>query len=473
MSTDLHRPVYHFLPPANWMNDPNGLIQWKGQYHLFYQHYPGGAFWSTMYWGHAVSADLVHWTHLPIAMAPTPGSPDEDGCWSGCAVNHHGTPTVIYTGFRGGAQLPCLATSRDDLLTWKKYEGNPIIASPPPGYEVQGFRDHCVWREDDEWRMIIGSGINGVGGTAFLYRSLDLRQWQYIAPLCIGDMSQTGQMWECPDFFPLGGKHVLMISALPAGKVLYLTGAYAGNVFVPDKQGIADDGCFYAPLSMTDSTGRRLMWGWLREERSQAAQKAAGWSGVMSLPRVLGLVPDGTLSAGPAPEIEGLRGRPYHLEQVELAPGSQGLLSQVKGNALRFWPNSSRVTSPGLACTSIVLRMASNTPTLSTMQRAAAYIWTARIRARVTRCNAGSRATRWRSRRARGSNCACSLTNPSSKCSPMGGSAWPAASIPREPIAWGFRCLFRAAAPGSSRWIFGRCARFGRARACERNELET
>ena len=120
--------------------------------------------------------------------------------------------------------------------------------------------------------MIIGSGINGVGGTAFLYRSLDLRQWHYIAPLCIGDMSQTGQMWECPDFFPLGGKHVLMISALPAGKVLYLTGAYAGNVFVPDKQGIADDGCFYAPLSMTDSTGRRLMWGWLREERSQAAQ---------------------------------------------------------------------------------------------------------------------------------------------------------------------------------------------------------
>ena len=336
MSTDPHRPIYHFMPPANWMNDPNGLIQWKGQYHLFYQHYPGGAFWSTMHWGHAVSADLVHWTHLPIAMTPTPGSPDEDGCWSGCAVNHNGTPTVIYTGLSGGAQLPCLATSRDDLLTWDKYAGNPIITSPPPGCDVPGFRDHCVWRENGEWRMIIGSGINGVGGAAFLYRSPDLLQWRYMAPLCIGDKNHTGQMWECPDFFPLGHKHVLVISALPAGKVLYLTGAYAGDAFVPEKQGSADDGCFYAPLSMTDSTGRRLMWGWLREERIKAAQIAAGWSGVMSLPRVLSLLPDGTLSARPVPEIECLRGRPYHLEDVELSSGSNDLLSKVKGDALEM-----------------------------------------------------------------------------------------------------------------------------------------
>ena len=120
MSTDLHRPIYHFLPPANWMNDPNGLIQWKGQYHLFYQHYPGGAFWSTMHWGTPSAPIWFTGRICRSPCAPTPGSPDEDGCWSGCAVNHHGTPTVIYTGFRGGAQLPCLATSRDDLLTWDK-----------------------------------------------------------------------------------------------------------------------------------------------------------------------------------------------------------------------------------------------------------------------------------------------------------------------------------------------------------------
>src|SRR5262252_8828914 len=85
-----HRPQYHFLPPANWMNDPNGLIQWRGRYHMFYQHNPLAARFGPMHWGHAVSDDLVHWRDLPIALAPTPGSPDADGCWSGCIVDDGG-----------------------------------------------------------------------------------------------------------------------------------------------------------------------------------------------------------------------------------------------------------------------------------------------------------------------------------------------------------------------------------------------
>ena len=113
-----HRPTYHFLPPANWMNDPNGLIQWEGQYHLFYQYNPYAAVPGNIHWGHAVSADLVHWADLPIALGPTPGSVDAGGCWSGCAVDDGGLPTLIYTGFRDGAQRPCLATSQDGLLTW-------------------------------------------------------------------------------------------------------------------------------------------------------------------------------------------------------------------------------------------------------------------------------------------------------------------------------------------------------------------
>src|SRR2546423_13522026 len=95
---DPHRPHYHFLPPSNWMNDPNGLIHWKGQYHLFYQYNPNGALHGTIHWGHAVSPDLVHWEHLPIALAPTPGGPDKDGIWSGCAVDNDGIPTIFYTG---------------------------------------------------------------------------------------------------------------------------------------------------------------------------------------------------------------------------------------------------------------------------------------------------------------------------------------------------------------------------------------
>lgn len=98
------RPHYHFLPPANWMNDPNGLIAWNGQYHLFYQHDPHAAHWGTIHWGHAVALDLIHWEHYPIALAPTPDTPDADGCWSGCAVNNDGVPTLIERFHRGAGQ---------------------------------------------------------------------------------------------------------------------------------------------------------------------------------------------------------------------------------------------------------------------------------------------------------------------------------------------------------------------------------
>jgi beta-fructofuranosidase len=101
LAHDFHRPSYHFLPPANWMNDPNGLIQWGNQYHLFFQHNPESAGFGTMRWGHAVSNDLIHWRDLPLALTPTPGGPDERGCWSGCAVNNNGVPTIIYTAVRG------------------------------------------------------------------------------------------------------------------------------------------------------------------------------------------------------------------------------------------------------------------------------------------------------------------------------------------------------------------------------------
>src|SRR5438552_1232240 len=111
---DPHRPHYHFLPPANWMNDPNGLIQWKGQYHLFYQYNPYGSFHAQIHWGHAVSSDLVHWTDLPIALTPTPERADTEGCWTGCAIDNNGTPTLLYSGVH--PQVVCLATSADDLL---------------------------------------------------------------------------------------------------------------------------------------------------------------------------------------------------------------------------------------------------------------------------------------------------------------------------------------------------------------------
>ncbi len=334
---DLHRPRYHFLPLANWMNDPNGLIQWKGQYHLFYQHNPVAATWGLMHWGHAVSEDLVHWRHLPIALTPTPGGPDQDGCWSGCAVDHNGIATLIYTGVREGHQRPCVAASRDDdLLTWEKYADNPVIAAPPEGLDLLGFRDHSMWREGDTWYQAIGSGIKGVGGAALLYRSNDLLRWEYVHPLCIGN-EETGEMWECPDFFALGDRHVLIVSPIPLRKAIYFIGTYANHKFTPEIQGTVDwGGHFYAPQSFWDDQRRRILFGWLWEGRSSEACQAAGWAGVMSLPRVLSLRPDGTLGQEPAPELQVLRGRHWQFEDIELSPASSDVLHDVQGDSLEI-----------------------------------------------------------------------------------------------------------------------------------------
>jgi beta-fructofuranosidase len=308
ITEDRHRPRYHFLPPKNWMNDPNGLIYWQGRYHLFYQHNPQAAFWGSMHWGHAVSDDLTHWQHRPIALAPTPGSADGDHVYSGCAVNDNGTPTLLYTGVVGQTQLPCLATAADHTLdAWVKYPHNPVISAAPEP-DVPGFRDHTVWHEPDGWHMGVGCGIRGVGGFVAHYRSSDLRQWVYLGPLCTGRVSETGEMWECPDFFDLGDKHVLMVSPIPFGKAIYTSGTYQEGKFAPSKWRTLDNGgALYAPQSMLDGQNRRLMWGWLWETRPEAQFRAAGWAGVMSLPRVLSIGVNGALLQSPAPELRRLR----------------------------------------------------------------------------------------------------------------------------------------------------------------------
>jgi beta-fructofuranosidase len=318
------------------MNDPNGLIHWRGQYHMFYQHNPAAARFGPIHWGHAVSDDLAHWRDLPIALAPTPGAPDADGCWSGCIVDDGGVPSMLYTGLRDGAQRPCLATSADDLLSWTKYAGNPVITAPPPGVSQTEFRDHCVWKAGDTWYQVIGSSIPDVGGAALLYRSPNLRDWEYLHPLCTGDKRETGEIWECPDFFPLGAKHVLVISPIPLRKSIYLVGTYAGQRFTPERIGEVDvGGHFYAPQTLLDEHGRRIMFGWLWEGRSQAAYEAAGWAGVMSLPRVLSLRSDGWVGFEPAPALESLRGAHRRWDAVTLA-SSEYFLSDIQGDCLKI-----------------------------------------------------------------------------------------------------------------------------------------
>jgi len=310
LASDPLRPQYHLLPAHNWMNDPNGPIFYRGRYHMFHQYNPQGAIWGNMNWAHATSPDMIHWQHEPIAISPTPNSPDRDGVFSGSAVLDNGQPAVIYTavappasdaqatlrdGVHTWQETQCLAVAQDDdLRTWKKL-AEPVIATPPAGLAVTGFRDPYVWREGDNWMLTLGSGIRGKGGMVLLYTSRDLRHWEYLHPLVEGTASEqnavnpvdTGDMWECPDFFPLGDKHVLLISTV--GKVHWKVGTYANQRFTPEKEGVVDWGSYYAAKTMVDAHGNRILWGWITETRPDADLIAAGWAGVMSLPRSLSL----------------------------------------------------------------------------------------------------------------------------------------------------------------------------------------
>jgi beta-fructofuranosidase len=328
---DPNRPACHLLPPHNWMNDPNGPIFWKGKYHLFYQLNPHAAVWGDMHWGHAVSVDMVHWKHQPIAMAPTPGGADSEGCFSGSAVVFNGGPTFIYTGvqnapreqatIRDGSdklrETQMLAVAEDDdLLRWKK-DDQPVIPLPPPGVQVTGFRDPCPWKEADGWYLGVGSGERGKGGCVLLYRSQDLRHWEYLHKLVEGKPNgrqaanpcDSGEMWECPDFFPLGNKHCLIYST--ENKVLWTTGHYdaTAHIYMPERSGVLDHGAaYYAPKSFSAPGERRVLWGWLRETRPAAEYSAAEWSGVMSYPRVLTIGAQGQLEMHVAKEVQSLRG---------------------------------------------------------------------------------------------------------------------------------------------------------------------
>lgn len=342
------RPRYHFLPPGNWMNDPCGLIQWNTEHHLFYQYNPNGARHGTIHWGHGVSNDLVHWRHLPIALAPTPGGPDEDGCWTGCAVDYDGIPALVYTGVF--PQTVCVAKSGDNMLTWQKYKGNPVIEAPPHDLRDQTgghFRDPFVWWEEGCWYLIIGSKVRDVGCMVLLYRSQDLIDWEYLHPLLAGDVQGAnpflaGRMWECPSLLNLGDKRALLISIQTAREdrpsyTVYHSGPFEDERFVSESQGIlVHGGYFYAPQAMHLDDGRYVLWGWLREGREQHAVEEAGWAGVMSLPLAVSAGPDGRLAVEPVRELQALRRKHWHYGDLAIEPEPAALLDDVRGNCLEI-----------------------------------------------------------------------------------------------------------------------------------------
>jgi sucrose-6-phosphate hydrolase SacC (GH32 family) len=339
---DPHRPRYHFLPPAGWMNDINGAIFWKGRYHIFYQHHPDGGYWHWMQWGHASSADLTHWVHHPIALTPTLEGPDRDGCFSGGAlVSREGTPTFIYHGVPEGT---CLATSEDDLLTgWTKHAANPVIRVPEPGEPGHTFYvvfDPCAWREGDTYAALIGNRVPAQSGDATsLFKSPDLVHWEYVGPFYESDRRWTDADEDCavPDFFPLGDRHVLLFCSHLQGTQYYL-GRYDGRRFQPETHGWMSwpGGLLGGPRTLLDGQGRRIFFDWIRELRGVERERAAGWSGVMTLPRVLSLAAEGTLCVEPVPEVEALRFNDRECRGLHWVADAEIVLDGVWGDGLEL-----------------------------------------------------------------------------------------------------------------------------------------
>ena len=315
------RPVYHFTPPFGWMNDPNGLIQYNGIYHMFYQYNPYDTHWALMHWGHAISRDLVHWTDLPVALAP---SEEYDlaargGCYSGSAIEDGKILVLMYTGCVHREEAECqtqnLAYSTNGI-DFIKEASNPVITQPPSG-GAEHFRDPKVWQHGKFFYSVLCNSMDDLG-CVLLYRSRDLLEWEYRGVLLMAEPGQ-GWMWECPDFFPLGDRWILTVSAMGAleDTNIWFAGAldYDTEHFTPVNQGKLDCGNdFYAAQSFLDSQNRRILIGWasqrsLREGIApDAATASSGFCGQMSLPRIVSLGKDDALHFSPIPELKALRG---------------------------------------------------------------------------------------------------------------------------------------------------------------------
>ncbi len=335
-SGEQYRPLYHFTPPTHWMNDPNGLIYYEGEYHLFYQYYPEDNVWGPMHWGHAVSEDLVHWKHLPIALYP-----DEQGyIFSGSAVvdwqNTSGFGTkeqpalvAIFTyhepkGAETDAldfQTQAIAYSLDKGRTWVKYEGNPVLKNPG----IRDFRDpKVIWDEDSgQWVMSLA-----VKDHINFYTSPNLLNWK-LASEFGKNLGAHGGVWECPDLFPLVDsqgmkKWVLIVSLNPGGPQggsasQYFVGDFNGKTFTPDDTQIrwvdygADN---YAGVTFSDipeEDGRRIFIGWMSNWQYAQVVPTYTWRSAMTLPRSLELFKDQEgylLQSKPVDELKALLGTP-------------------------------------------------------------------------------------------------------------------------------------------------------------------
>lgn len=278
----------HFEPERGWMNDPNGLCWYGGKYHAFFQHNPHAAVWGPMHWGHAVSDDLIHWEELPIALYPDMPYENDGGCFSGSALEKDGVLWLMYTSVsKELGQTQSLAFSRDGVH-FEKYQGNPVISPSPLDPASKDFRDpKLITLPDGQYGMVCGAGKDGLG-SVLLFRSQDLIHWDYVGPLF--ESRDYGDVPECPDFFPLGDKWVLVFSRMDESRsAQFVVGTFDGEHFEPESFQQPELGPdFYAPQTFVDGQGRRLMIGWLFNWNRKVPEDSVR-TGALTLPRELSL----------------------------------------------------------------------------------------------------------------------------------------------------------------------------------------
>ncbi|MGW3129614.1 glycoside hydrolase family 32 protein [Streptomyces sp. NPDC001123] len=382
MNHDPNAPRFRVRPPANWINDPNGPFRWRDRYHLFYQHNPDAPVHANIHWGHVSSPDLAHWEHHPIALTPTPGGPDEAGCWSGCVVDDDGVPTAVYTGIdrhHTGLGTVCLARAvvpDDETLTDWKPLPTPVVSGPPVDLDLVMFRDPFVFTADGRRWALVGAGHADGTPSVLLYDCADLSDWRFAGVLLDGNDPVSARLfgaravgWECPQLYATaGGEWVLVLSLWDGAPWTtgYLTGGLhpcdgAGLRFAARTGGRLDHGRdFYAPAVLQEPD-RALLWGWSWEAREQGEVDLAGWAGVLSAPREVDVHPDGALRVVPARELELLRApepfvtepggrvslpRSYDLAVTAHGPTTVSLLRSASGAevAVRLDPDAGTVT---------------------------------------------------------------------------------------------------------------------------------
>ncbi|MDX1908934.1 MAG: glycoside hydrolase family 32 protein [Bacteroidia bacterium] len=354
-SAEPHRPAFHFTPDSMWMNDPNGMVFYEGEYHLFYQYYPDSTVWGPMHWGHAVSNDLVRWEHLPIAIYPDSlglifsGSAVVD--WnntSGFGVNGQPPLVAIFTqhnmaGEKAGDidfQVQSIAYSLDKGRTWTMYDQNPVI--PNPG--IRDFRDPKVsWHEPSrQWVMILAAKDR-----IRFYTAPDLKTWTLASEF--GEKTGAhGGVWECPDLFqlPVAGtdmhKWVILSSINPGAPnggsgTQYFVGNFDGKTFVPDPE-FADTVAHwldygrdnYAGVTWSDvpaADGRRLFIGWMSNWSYATVVPTTRWRSAMTLPRSLSLCQTEKglrLSSMPVHELEKRRSEAHSIAGMTVS-GEKGI----------------------------------------------------------------------------------------------------------------------------------------------------